>query len=149
MKPVPRRTFALVALVLAAVIFVALNIAADTGLTGAKLDLTANGQFTLSEGTRHIVANLKEPVTLKFYFSKQVAAEYAQTVAYAKRVRDLLGEYASASGGKVIVQEIDPEPFTEAEDKAQAEGLTGAPTDSGDTVFFGLVGTNRIDGKEA
>ena len=148
MKPLSRHTYALIAIALCAVIFVALNIAADTGLTGTKLDLTQNGQFTLAQGTRHIVASLKEPVTLKFYFSKQAAADYAQTTAYAKRVRDLLGEYAAASDGKVIVQEIDPEPFTAAEDQAQAAGLTGAPTDAGDTVYFGLAGTNRIDGKE-
>jgi len=148
MKPLSRHTFALIAIALAAVIFVALNIAADSGLTATKLDLTQNGQFTLAQGTRHIVSSLKEPVTLKFYFSKQAAADYAQTAAYAKRVRDLLGEYAAASDGKVIVQEIDPEPFTEAEDQAQAAGLTGAPTDNGDTVYFGLVGTNRIDGKD-
>jgi ABC-type uncharacterized transport system involved in gliding motility auxiliary subunit len=148
MKPISRRVYALAAIALAVVIFVAINIAADAGLTTAKLDLTANGQFTLARGTRNILANLKEPVTLKFYYSKQVAAQYAPTADYAKRVRDLLGEYASLSHGNVLIQEIDPEPFTEAEDQAQSAGLTGAPTDSGDTVYFGLVGTNRIDGKE-
>ncbi|HEX4860382.1 MAG TPA: Gldg family protein [Rhizomicrobium sp.] len=148
MKPLSRHAYAVLAIVLSIVIFVAVNMAADTALTTAKLDLTANGQFTLAQGTRNILANLKEPVTLKFYYSKQVAAEYAQTADYAKRVRDLLGEYASLSHGNVVVQEIDPEPFTEAEDQAQGAGLTGAPTDSGDTVYFGLVGTNRMDGKE-
>ncbi len=143
-----RRTYALAAIVLAAIIFVALNIAADAWLTTAKLDLTENGQFTLAQGTRNIIANLEEPVTLRFYYSKQVASEYAQTAAYAKRVRDLLGEYQSLGHGKIILEEIDPEPFTDAEDQATAQGLTGAPTDSGDVVYFGLVGTNRIDGKE-
>src|SRR6201998_4200630 len=148
MKQMSRHTYAASAIVLSIVIFVAVNMASDALFTTAKLDLTANGQFTLAQGTRNILANLKEPVTLKFYYSKQVAAEYAQTADYAKRVRDLLGEYASLSHGNVVVQEIDPEPFTEAEDQAQGAGLTGAPTDSGDTVYFGLVGTNRMDGKE-
>ncbi|HVU20337.1 MAG TPA: GldG family protein, partial [Rhizomicrobium sp.] len=143
-----RRAYAISAIVLAAIVFVALNIAADAWLTTAKLDLTENGQFTLAKGTRNIIANLQEPVTLRFYYSKQVASEYAQTAAYAKRVRDLLGEYQSLGHGKIILEEIDPEPFTDAEDQATALGLTGAPTDSGDVVYFGLVGTNRIDGKE-
>jgi ABC-type uncharacterized transport system involved in gliding motility auxiliary subunit len=143
-----RRLYALVAVALAVVIFVAVNIAADTSLNTAKLDLTENGQFTLAQGTRNIVANLKEPVTLKFYYSKQAAAEYAQTVDYARRVRDLLQEYAAISHGKILVEEIDPEPFTEAEDQATSAGLTGAPNDNGDAVYFGLVGTNRIDGRE-
>ena len=148
MRPLSRRLYALGAIALAVVIFVAVNIAADAWLTTAKLDLTQNGQFTLAQGTRNIIADLKEPVTLKFYYSKQVAAEYAQTVAYAQRVRDLLGEYAALGHGKIIVEEVDPEPFTEAEDQATSDGLTGAPTDSGDIVFFGLSGTNRIDGRE-
>ncbi|MBV9992976.1 MAG: Gldg family protein [Alphaproteobacteria bacterium] len=143
-----RRLYALIAVALAVVIFVAINIAADNGLTTAKLDLTANGQFTLSQGTRNIVAGLKEPVTLKFYYSKQTAAEYAQTAQFAKRVRDLLSEYAASSHGKIVLEEVDPEPFTEAEDQATAAGITGAPTDSGDVVYFGLVGTNAVDGRE-
>src|ERR1700761_7611371 len=148
MTNLSRRTYDILTVALAVVLFVILNIAADTWLTTAKLDLTENGQFTLAKGTRNIIANLQEPVTLRFYYSKTVAAEYAQTAAYAKRVRDLLGEYQSLGHGKIILEEIDPEPFTEAEDQATAQGLTGAPTDSGDVVYFGLVGTNRIDGKE-
>jgi ABC-type uncharacterized transport system involved in gliding motility auxiliary subunit len=143
-----RRLYAIAAIVLAAIIFVGINIAADAGLTDARLDLTQNGQFTLAQGTKNIIRHLQEPITLKFFYSKKVAADYAQIDAYAKRVRDLLEEYAAQSGGKVIIQEVDPEPYTPEEDEASANGLTGAPTDSGDTVYFGLIGTNSIDGKE-
>ena len=148
MGQLSRRTYSILAIALATIVFVAVNIAADAWLTTAKLDLTENGQFTLAQGTRNIIANLKEPVTLRFYYSKQAASEYASTVAYAKQVRDLLGEYAALSHGKIVLEEIDPEPYTDAEDQATAQGLTGAPTDNGDVVYFGLAGTNRIDGKE-
>jgi hypothetical protein len=148
MKPLSRRIYAVSALLLAAVLFVAINIAAYTFITTAQIDLTETGQFTLADGTRNIIAKIPEPITLKFYYSKKVAADYAQTSAYAKRVHDLLAEYVALSHGKLILEEVDPEPFTAAEDEATSNGLTGAPTDSGDTVYFGLVGTNRIDGKE-
>ena len=148
MKPLNRRTYAIGALVLAIVIFFALNIAVDTTFTTARIDLTQNGQFTLAQGTRNVIAKLTEPVTLKFYFSKKIAADYAQTNAYSSRVRDLLREYVALGHGNIIVQEIDPEPYTPEEDEASASGLTPAPTDSGEQVFFGLVGTNRIDGRE-
>ena len=115
MTSISRRTYAIAAVVLAAVIFVAINIAANTGLTDSKLDLTENGQFTLAEGTKHIIADLKEPVTLRFFYSKKVAADYAQIDAYAHRVRDMLQEYAARSGGKIVIQEVDPEPFTPEE----------------------------------
>ena len=148
MRPLSRRTYALAAIVLATVIFVAINIAVDAGLTTTRLDLTQNGLYTLSDGTRETLAGLKEPVTLKFFYSKKVAADYATTQAYAGRVRDLLQEYAALSHGKIVLEEIDPEPFTAAEDEAAAAGLTGAPTDSGDMVYFGLAGSNTIDGQQ-
>ncbi len=148
MRPISRRLYAIAAMTLAAIIFVTANIAADATLTNARLDLTANGRFTLADGTKHIIANLREPVTLKFFFSKKVATDYAQINAYAGRVRDLLQAYAARSHGKIVVEEINPEPYTPAEDEATSSGLTGAPTDSGDVVYFGLVGTNTIDGKE-
>src|SRR5690348_16172750 len=148
MRPLSRRTYAIAAIVLAAIIFVALNIAADATFTTSRLDLTQNGQYTLAQGTKNILGKLQEPITLKFFYSKKVGAEYAQVNAYAGRVRDLLNEYAALSHGKIVLQEIDPEPFSEAEDQATANGLTGAPTQTGDLVYFGLVGTNTIDGKE-
>ncbi|HEY3778463.1 MAG TPA: Gldg family protein [Rhizomicrobium sp.] len=148
MKPIPRRLYALGAIALAAVIFVALNIGADATFTTTRLDLTQNGLYTLSPGTLHTLDTLVEPVTLKFYYSKTIAARYAQINAYAQRVRDLLGAYAAHSHGKIVLQEIDAEPFTPAEDQASAAGLSGAPTDTGDLVYFGLVGTNTIDGKQ-
>jgi ABC-type uncharacterized transport system involved in gliding motility auxiliary subunit len=147
-KTISRRLYAIAAVLLAAIIFVALNIAANTSLTNELLDLTQNKLYTLSKGTRKTLANLKEPITLKFYYSKTTAADYAQIRAYASRVRDLLQEYAALADGKIILQEIDPEPYTTAEDQATADGLTGAPTDNGDMVYFGLVGTNTIDGRQ-
>lgn len=145
---ISRRTYVFSALALAAILFVGLNIFADSFFTDARLDLTQNGQFTLSRGTRHILGKLQEPVTLKFYYSRASGARYASTAAYAKRVRDLLGEYVAAARGKIILQEVDPEPFTPEEDEASAAGLTAAPTDRGDVVYFGLSGTNSIDGHQ-
>ena len=112
MKPISRRLYAFAAIVLAAIVFVAINIAADTGSRPQSSISRRTASSRWREGTRNIIANLKEPITLQFYFSKEVAAEYAQTAAYAKRVRDLLGEYAALSHGKIILEEVDPEPFT-------------------------------------
>lgn len=148
MHRLSRRTYAIAAIVLAAIIFVALNIAVDASFTTTRLDLTENGQYTLAQGTKNIIGDLKEPITLKFYYSKKAAADYASVTSYATRVRDLLNEYVALSHGKIRLQEFDPEPFSPAEDQAQANRLTAAPTQNGDPVYFGLVGTNTIDGTE-
>ncbi|HEX3652202.1 MAG TPA: Gldg family protein [Rhizomicrobium sp.] len=148
MHSLSRRTYAIAAIVLAAIIFVALNIAADATFTTTRLDLTENGQYTLAQGTKNILGDLQEPITLKFYYSKKAAADYASVTSYAARVRDLLNEYVALSHGKIMLQEFDPEPFSPAEDQAQANRLTAAPTQNGDPVYFGLVGTNTINGTE-
>jgi ABC-type uncharacterized transport system involved in gliding motility auxiliary subunit len=148
MKPLPRRIYALAAIALIVVLFVAVNIVSSFWLRTARFDLTQNGLFTVSAGTRDTLSKLQEPITLRFYFSRAPAAGFASLVAYSGRVRDLLQEYSALAGGKLIVEEIDPAPFTTAEDDAVSQGLTGAPTQEGESVYFGLVGTNTLAGHE-
>src|SRR5690606_27319617 len=41
---------------------------------------------------------------------------------------------------------VDPEPFSEDEDKASAFGLQAVPvTQGGEQLYFGLAGTNGVD----
>ena len=148
MKLLSRRVYALIAIALAVVLFVSLNIVSNTWLGTAQLDLTQNQLYTVSPGTKATLDKLPEPVTLRFYFSREPASSYASIVAYAQRVRDLLQEYSALGHGKIIFEEIDPRPFTPAEDDAVAQGLTGAPTQEGDNVYFGLIGTNTLAGHE-
>lgn len=148
MKNLSRRSSALITIALGVVLFVAINIVSNSWLSSAQLDLTQNGLYTLSSGTRATLAKLQEPVTLRLYFSREQASGYAQVVAYAQRVRDMLKQYASLANGKVRFEEVDPRPFTPAEDDAVAQGMTGAPTQEGDNVYFGLVGTNSVQGHE-
>lgn len=133
------------------VAFVALNMLAGAGLRSARLDLTEGKLFTLSQGSKNIAAALKEPVTLTLYLSESQAAELPpEFTAYAQRIREVLGEYANASGGKIIVREVNPEPFSDAEDKAVELGLPGVPVDRSGTqlFYFGLIGTNSTDRQE-
>jgi ABC-type uncharacterized transport system involved in gliding motility auxiliary subunit len=148
MKPLSRKLYALSSVALIIVLFVAGNIVSSVWMRSARIDLTQNGLYSVSAGTRATLIKLQEPVTLRLYYSRQPASGYASIVAYASRVRDLLQEYAALGGGKLIVEEIDPAPFTPAEDEAVAQGLTAAPTQEGESVYFGLVGTNTLAGHE-
>ena len=148
MKPISHRLFALASIALAVVLFVSVNMVSNFWLRAARIDLTQNGLFSVSAGTKQTLAKLQEPITLRFYYSRAPAQAYAQIVSYSNRVRDLLQEYSALAGGKLIVEEIDPAPFTPAEDEAVAQGLTGAPTQEGESVYFGLVGTNTLNGHE-
>jgi ABC-type uncharacterized transport system involved in gliding motility auxiliary subunit len=148
MKVLSRRNFALLAIGLGVVLFFAVNIISNMWLGAARLDLTQGGLYTVSDGTQATLDNLEEPVTLRFFFSRQAVTGYPTINAYASRVRDLLQEYVALARGNILYEEIDPRTFTPEEDEAVAYGLTGVATPAGEKVYFGLVGTNSTDGQE-
>ncbi len=123
-------------------LFILINLLAAVSLRTARLDLTEQKLHTLTEGTRNILHNLDKPLTLQFYWSKQVGNDLPGLKIYADRVLDLLNEYALHADGKLILETVDPEPFSDAEDDAVKYGLQGVPVDgrSGQTLYFGLVG---------
>ncbi|MBX9701472.1 MAG: GldG family protein, partial [Acetobacteraceae bacterium] len=130
----------------AAVLAVGVNLLADRALPRARLDLTEQRLYTLSEGTRQVLAGLTDPITIRYFYSRRLGAEVPVYGAYADRVRDMLREYAALSGGKVRLEMLDPEPFSELEDRALAFGLQPVPIDqSGEQVFFGIAATNLVD----
>lgn len=148
MKPSNRRSYHLIALALVALAFVALVALSTVALRGARLDLTDKRLYTLSEGTRNILGKIEEPITLKLYYSEHATRDLQQFRVFATRVREMLEEVAARSDGKVVLEVIDPEPFSEAEDQAAAFGLQAVPLGtSGDKLYFGLVGLNSTDGE--
>ncbi len=131
---------------IALVLFLGVNIIGNETLTASRLDVTANRLYTLSEGTRNVLAQLDEPVKLRLYFSARQFETVPQYLNYGKRVRDLLEEYVAESGGKLELEVIEPEPFSEAEDQAVGYGIEQLPMNAtGDMGYLGLVGTNAMD----
>ena len=136
-------------LVVLAVLFIGLIMLSNYGLRGLRADLTENRLYTLSPGTRHIIEGLQEPINLYFYFSRETAGERAADIkTYGDRVREVLEEMAARSRGKIRLETIDPEPFSEDEDRAGEFGLRAIPTGTaGESFYFGLAGTNSTDGR--
>ncbi|MFN3580146.1 MAG: GldG family protein, partial [Pseudomonas sp.] len=129
--------------------FVAFNMASNVLLPGARLDLTEQKLFTISDGTRQILEDLDEPVTLYFFFSDRASKDMVILRNYARRVQELLQEYERVAGGKLKLQIIDPQPFSEAEDRAAEFGLQDIPLpQSGEKLYFGLAGTNTLAERE-
>lgn len=125
--------------------FAGLNLFAGAALDGLRLDLTERGLYQLSPGTREVLARIDEPVELTFYYSRSEAARFPAVRAYGARVREMLRTIAARSGGQVRLEEIDPDPFSAAEDAAIAAGLEPLPTEDGGQIFFGLTGRNAVD----
>jgi ABC-type uncharacterized transport system involved in gliding motility auxiliary subunit len=138
-------------LVLLAVLFLGVVMLSNLGLRGMRADLTQNKLYTLSSGTQQVLKDLKEPVTLYFYFSRDAAAKHSPLIQpYASRVREFLEELSARAGGKIRLQVIDPQPFSDEEDRAAEFGLQAVPAgNGGETLYFGLAGTNSTDGRSA
>ena len=93
-------------------LLIVVNIFAGTALRSVRADLTEKGLYSLSPGTRNILRELDEAITLRFYFSKKLASSNPGIAAYAQRVQELLEEYATVAGGQLSLQVIEPEPFS-------------------------------------
>jgi ABC-type uncharacterized transport system involved in gliding motility auxiliary subunit len=133
-------------LIIGLVLFAVLNLFAESTLRAGRIDLTENRLFTLSEGTLKILSNLDQKLTLRFYFSEELATEYPGLSDYGRRVREMLEEYQAHAGDDLELLVFEPEAFSEEEDEALAFGLSAPPVNqAGDKLFFGLVGTNSVD----
>ncbi|MBW1982744.1 MAG: Gldg family protein [Deltaproteobacteria bacterium] len=133
-----RRTlFSVLATVVLFIILVLVNVIFSQA--NIRWDLTENHIFSLSPGTKHILANLKEPITIKLFVSKSNRNFPTDLKHYARRVRDFLEEYRYASNNKVQLEEYDPKVDSDEEEWAQTYGIQPMQTGTGDRIYCGLV----------
>lgn len=137
------------AVALSVVLFLALNALSGATLGAARLDLTERKLFTLSAGSLKVLSSIEEPVTLRLYETPQLIRSVPSLQVYSRQVSEVLTNFQQISGGKVRLQTVEATPFSVGEDEALGFGLQGFPlTNSGDRGYFGLVGTNSLDGLE-
>jgi ABC-type uncharacterized transport system involved in gliding motility auxiliary subunit len=139
------------ALLALALLFIGLTVLFNYALRGWRLDLTQNRLYTTAPGTDRVLANIKEPINLYFFFSEKTAGGLPQLKSYGTHVRDFLEELVARSNGKLHLHVIDPQPFSAEEDRAAELGVRGTPLGgvSGQQFYFGLAGTNSTDGHAA
>src|SRR5712691_7607412 len=124
-------------LVAAFVILVLLNLV--LGAARGRIDLTQGKLFTLSEGTRAVLSKLESPVKIRLYFTQGDAGAPLPIKAYGRRVEDLLAEFRQAGRGKVLVEKLDPQPDSDAEDSATLEGIEAQVTPTGEKFYLGAA----------
>ena len=120
----------------------AIVVAADVILANLPLrvDLTEEGLYTLSRGSRAVLAKLDSDVALKYYFSSSSPEMPMAFKTYAQQVRNLLEEYERASGGRLSLETYDPKPDSDAEEWAQRYGVEPQTTSAfGSPIYFGVV----------
>ena len=107
----------------------------------ARLDLTADGLHTLSEGSRKILSKIDSNVEVRLYISRGENRMPSAIKNYAQTVEDLLQEFRAASGGKITIKRLDPEPDSDAEDTAKLDGIEPVSLGQmgGDPIYFGMA----------
>ena len=143
-----QRNLGTLSLVLLALVFVAAVTANNSLLTGLRIDLTEDNLYTVSPGTRNVLASIVEPINVYLFFSDSETADIAPLRNYANRVREMLEELESAAGGNLVLHVIDPVPFSEDEDRAAQFGLQPITLGLGQSLYFGLAATNSVGDEE-
>lgn len=127
-------------------LFLSINTLSNQIFSSFRLDLTENNLYTLNKGTLKVLTSIEEPITLKLFFSDKLSRNIAPMREYGQRVKELIEEYTNKSKGMIILERIDPEPFTDNEDLAILYGLQGMQiSQAGEKFYFGLVATNSTD----
>jgi ABC-2 type transport system permease protein len=124
------------------IVFSAISICQSIGKP-LKADITDQRLYTLSAGTKAILAKLNQPITAKLYYAKTASLKGPDQIRffsnYYEFVKALLEEYVAASKGMVRLEIIDPRPFTDDEEQALKYGLRRFPITEEENFFFGLV----------
>jgi ABC-type uncharacterized transport system involved in gliding motility auxiliary subunit len=112
-----------------------------------RADLTEGDLYTLSPGTRKILANLQAPVKVKLYISQGEAVP-VQLRSFAQRVEDLVREFKGVAGSNLVVERYNPKPDSEEEDAAQLDGIEPQQLFTGEQFYLG-VAVAQLDRKQA
>ncbi len=138
-----RTTRTLLAIFFIAVIAVSAISITQTLGRRLRVDITDQRLYTLSDGTKAILAGLRQPITVKLFYTKTAAMKGPDNIRfytnYYEFVRALLEEYASHSNGNLKLEIIDPRPFSEEEMAAIRFGLRRFQITQEENFFFGLV----------
>ena len=122
-------------LVLAILVMANLLIARTT----MRWDATEDGLYSLSAGTRTILSELQQEVTIKVFYSEHVVNAPTHIKTFAQRVLDFLSEYEHFGRGKVSVEIYDPKPDSEEEEWAVTYGMKSISLPAGEPFYLGLV----------
>ena len=123
----------------ALVLLILIFINAIVSQANLRWDATEDNLYSLSEGTREILSDMEQDVTIKVFYSEDNVNVPVHIKTYARRMLDFLSEYEYYSDGRVRVETYNPEPDSEAEDWARKYGIKPINIPAGDRLYFGLV----------
>ncbi len=124
-------------LVLMLVIIVLVNVVFSQ--VNLRWDATNEKLYSLSEGTKTILSNLKQDVDIKVFYTKDSVNTPIHIKNYSSRMLDFLSEYEYHSKGKIKVQVYNTKADSDEEDWARNYGIESINYPTGEKIYFGLV----------
>ena len=143
------KKYFLISLVCTILIFLSFNFIINKINFNIGIDFTSTKTFTLSKGTKNVLANIEEPLKIEFIYSRSLSKNIPIIQNYANQIEGLISRYVGLAKGKIEFQIIEPEPYSDEEDYVERFGVQGFPVDQeGSNVYFGLIATNTTDDTE-
>ncbi|MFK7910237.1 MAG: Gldg family protein [Akkermansiaceae bacterium] len=110
----------------------------STSLGSSNLDMTEDKRYTLTDGTKAILGELDSPVIIRYYATRDSKVMPQQVRNYMRTVDGMLTRYEDLSDGKIRIEQLDPQPDTDAEDSANLDGISGQRIND-ENLYFGLA----------
>lgn len=138
----------LAAVCIAVITFCAVLLVQRVAGNARLADLTEENLYTLSPGTRNILNKLNQPVTFRLYYAREATLTGPEQLRfwnnYYHYVHDLLEEFAAGAGGRIELEVIDPQPYSEEEEEALQRGLHRELFGEEESFIFGLVASTEL-----
>lgn len=106
--------------ILTILIIVLLNALSAPLFRGWRLDMTPTDNFSLSPKSKSVVSDLKDPVRIKLFFSKDVPAPYDRI---EKSLREILWQYKNYAGRRFTYEFVSVDPSKGAESNSQQTAM--------------------------
>ena len=146
MKKVILKKYFLISVLSTLLLFLSFNFIINKINFNIGVDFTSTKTFTLSKGTKNVLANIQEPLQIEFIYSRGLSKNIPIIQNYANQIEGLLSRYVDLAKGKINLEILDPEPYSDQEDYVERFGVQGFPVDQeGSNIYFGLIATNTTD----
>ena len=136
----------LIAIIATVALFLSFNFIINKINFSLGIDFTETKTFTLSEGTKKVIADIQEPIKINFVYSRGLSKNIPVIQNYANQIQGVLNRYADLAGNKIELIITEPEPYSDEEDYVERYGVQGFPVDQeGSKVYFGMIASNTTD----
>lgn len=140
------KNYFVISIVSTIILFLSFNYIVQKVNINLGIDFTSTKTFTLSKGTKRVIEEIEEPLKINFIYSRNLSKNIPIIQNYANQVQGLLNRYSDLSSGKIEINFIEPEPYSDDEDYVNRYGIQGFPIDQeGSKIYFGLIASNTTD----